>query len=322
MFWPHFATVIIFAGWIGCVGTVDAAESKPEEIQAAFDAWKESQAQLARLEARHEMLEKVIALDQQALMDDMNKISNPPESGVPSKEEIVKKGKIDTTKLEAEQPLLLALREDVTKAKEEVKKAEEQYRNLTLSAPPSAPKPTPQPKQPPASAASTKKPQPKGEKDKDTAEDNDTAWNTSEPCGGPTSMGIAIWLETTDEGLRWLESEEGVKWLESEEGRKWLESEAGKGFPFTAAGEHFFNSIWGKKFLHSPAGKAWLRTPTGKHFTGTHTPWTGSVSKLHSAAIACLVAVLVAGGAGALAMQKGFDEWLVGAEEGRKWLES
>jgi len=120
-------------------------------------------------------------------------------------------------------------------------------------------------------------------------------WASCPPCSDGTPEEIAEWLETTTEGLGWIQSQEGLNWLLSSKGQAWLLTPPGAEWPFTQAGESFFTSAWGGKFLQSDAGQTWLQSPPGKRWLREHRPWAASVLRLRNAAIATLFTVCVAG---------------------------
>jgi hypothetical protein len=276
-----------------------------------------------------------LALDQQNVQDDIHAINHPLAVGMVNTEGVMNKGKIDTLKLMADRPGIPIFEAIVEEDKKALVGRQLDYeRALKNAPPPPAPPPPPMPLPrpdtplPPSSRGSPGQQGQQGQQGQPGSAKNGAPgrsqgsdqpggqggaggagnahfddspyypsrhWSSCPPCSNGTPQEIAEWLETTPEGMQWIQSQEGLDWLMSPRGADWLVTPQGAEWPFTRPGDTFFTSDWGRKFLESQAGQSWLRTPPGLRWLREHKPWASSILRLRNAAMASLVAVLVAG---------------------------
>jgi hypothetical protein len=258
-------------------------------------------------------------VDRAAVVKDMNTLNQGPDP------QLAQQGRADTERLLADQPEVVRLTAVVEEDRKAVAAAQRRYDALyaslhppppppppptppqipTAPAPfPAAPPPTPPPPPPPPMRI-THYPSPPPPAPAPQIEAPPPIPPPPPPEPVPTSPpgvgdGFTEWLETTEEGWRWLRSMEGMAWLRSRPGAAWLASPAGRRWPWTASGSSFLESDWGKAFLSSLEGFAWLETPPGREWRAAHHPWAASFARLNAASVACIAATVVVGGASLL----------------------
>ncbi len=301
---------------VAAAAMVGSAGGQPETVSEARTGMVEQA--LAALQAATEKLEfdedkfsklkQTVASDERAVQRDLRAVNHPEAAGLSSAEAVVRKGQLDTQKLQSDRLHIPALEAIVEEDKQELDRAELAYEiALGRRAPPGS-----------ADAAAagaaggggrerggrSSAPSPHGGQAGDEAGSahfdsspwySSRHWASCPPCSNGTPQEIADWLETTMEGMEWIQSHPGLVWLVSDRGQRWLATPQGAEWPFTQAGESFLSSEWGRIFLASQAGKDWLRSPPGLRWLREHQPWAASSLRLRNAALASLVAVCVAG---------------------------
>jgi len=294
-------------------------------IPQALAALQEATEKLEFDEDRLLKAQKNLALDEVAVQDDLHAVNHPLAVGLSTSEEVMNKGKIDTRKLEADRPTIPLLEAIVAEDKKRLLGAQLDYeRALGGSPPPSTPSAPSDPSRSPSESGhrggagkndegggnvGSGDAKPSGEQSHydDSPYYPSRHWESCPPCHNGTPQEIADWLESTIEGMSWLQSQAGLDWLLSAKGQRWLRTAPGAEWPFTQAGESFFTSDWGRKFLESTEGQAWLKTPPGQRWLREHQPWAASILRVRNAAAACLLAMCFAGTVGAYLTPKTGD---------------
>ena len=277
-----------------------ASEMRTGVVKQALAALQAATEKLELDEDKLSKLKQTVASDERAVQRDLHAVNHPEAAGLASAEAVVRKGQLDTQKLQSDRLHAPALEAIVEEDKKELDRAELAYEiAIGRRAPP--PHLPPPPASPVAAAPA---PSPLGGQAGDeagSAHFDSSPWYPSRhwascpPCSNGTPQEIADWLETTMEGMEWIQSNPGQDWLVSDRGQRWLATPQGAEWPFTQAGESFLSSEWGRIFLSSQAGKDWLRSPPGLRWLREHQPWAASSLRLRNAALASLVAVCVAG---------------------------
>jgi hypothetical protein len=286
-------------------------------VPQALAALQEATEKLEFDEDKLLKAESNLALDKAAVQDDLHGINHPLAVGLSTAEQVMDKGKIDTRKLEADRPTVPVLEAIVEEDKKRLVGAQLDYERAqagtpsAVSASPSSSPSSPEPKQTPDDKGSSTRSaggvegdgQKGGGREQSAGHSHyddspyypSRHWESCPPCQDGTPQEIADWLESTIEGMAWLQSQSGLDWLLSSKGQRWLETAPGAEWPFTQAGESFFTSDWGRKFLQSQQGHVWLKTPPGQRWLREHQPWASSVLRIRNAAALSFFAVCFAG---------------------------
>ena len=330
--WRGAAAVLVAAALLSAGdkrgGTAVLGMSIPQALAALQEATEKLEFDEDKLLKAQENL----ALDEVAVQNDLHAINHPLAVHLSTSGEVMDKGKIDTRKLEADRPTIPLLEAIVEEDKKRLLGAQLDYERALGSSPPPPPPSAPSggpgkrgPDQSQGPAGDTAG-ETKGEGGGGIVDSGDGAqsggghshyddspyypsrhWESCPPCHNGTPQEIADWLESTIEGMSWLQSQSGLDWLVSAKGQRWLRTAPGAEWPFTQAGESFFTSDWGRKFLASPEGQAWLESPPGLRWLREHQPWAASILRVRNAAAACLLAMCLAGTLSAYSTPKTVD---------------
>lgn len=290
-------------------------------VPDALAALQEATEKLEFDEDKLVKAERNLALDKTAVQNDLHAINHPLAVGLSTPEQVMDKGKIDTRKLEADRPTIPVLEAIVEEDKKRLIGAQLDYERAQGGTPHSPSQQTRHSNEGSSSGSGGVKGEENAQKGRavkggvnsgaghshydDTPYYPSRHWESCPPCHNGTPQEIADWLESTIEGMAWLQSQSGLDWLLSSKGQRWLATAPGAEWPFTQAGESFFTSDWGRKFLQSQEGQTWLKTPPGQRWLREHRPWASSVLRVRNAAALCFFAVCFAGALSAYFTPKG-----------------